>query len=73
MSERFEERADLCPSCGGELLPLVFGYPSPEMMKAANRGEIALGGCVLPEDPPLYECSACDSRFYERDLTFTVP
>ena len=64
---------DLCQSCGGELLPLVFGYPSPEMMKAATRGETALGGCVLPEDPPLYECSACDSRFYERDLTFTVP
>ena len=29
---------DLCQSCGGELLPLVFGYPSPEMMKAATRG-----------------------------------
>jgi hypothetical protein len=46
-----------CPSCGSPGKPLLFGYPRPEAMDAAERGEIALGGC-MPE-PFTMRCTNC--------------
>jgi hypothetical protein len=28
-------------------VPLMMGYPSPEGLEAASRGEIVLGGCII--------------------------
>ena len=43
------------------MLPIVFGFPMPEMLEAAERGEIALGGCVVTGEDPTHQCSACGS------------
>jgi hypothetical protein len=42
-----------CPSCSAtHVIRIAYGYPGPEMWAAADRGEIALGGCVIgPENP----------------------
>jgi hypothetical protein len=47
-----------CPACGGRAIPILYGMPSPHsgMMEAAERGEIAIGGCVIPERPPAFTC-----------------
>lgn len=54
-----------CPVCSSsETVPLAFGFPGPEMMDAADRGEIVLGGCCLPEGPiPRWHCAACRVDF----------
>jgi hypothetical protein len=50
----------LCPRCGSaDVLRIVYGYPTPEAFEAADRGDIALGGCVIGEESPAYECRAC--------------
>jgi hypothetical protein len=55
-----------CPTCGSERLVRVeFGFPSRRMMDAAERGEIVLGGCAIPDERPdlkRAECLDCRAR-----------
>ncbi|MFR9780005.1 hypothetical protein ACL02O_28615 [Micromonospora sp. MS34] len=45
-----------CPECGATGVPLMFGLPVPEAHQAARNGDLALGGCLLPEEPPNWQC-----------------
>ncbi|MEU4620179.1 hypothetical protein AB0G04_09405 [Actinoplanes sp. NPDC023801] len=45
-----------CPECGTTGVPLLFGLPVPEAHAAARDGDLALGGCVMPERPPNRQC-----------------
>jgi hypothetical protein len=47
-----------CPECGAAGVPLIFGLPVPEAREAAENGELALGGCLMPTQPPNWQCSA---------------
>ena len=53
----------MCPKCGGAARPIMYGFPSPAMFGAAERGEIALGGCTLDPSNPVWECRSCGQRF----------
>ena len=48
----FDERAPL------PLEPIVHGYPTPETMERAERGEVILGGCDPTFDPEIL-CPTC--------------
>jgi hypothetical protein len=49
-----------CPACGGKtVVPIAYGLPGPEMQQAARRGELVLGGCVLWDDQPAFQCLEC--------------
>ena len=49
-----------CPRCGASAaLRILYGYPTPEAFEAAERGELAIGGCMIGEESPDYECGAC--------------
>ena len=37
--------------------------PSSEAMDAEARGEIALGGCIIPWEPLHYRCLACNCEW----------
>ncbi|MET7806002.1 hypothetical protein [Micromonospora chersina] len=55
----YEYRASVipaCPECGAAGVPLVFGLPVPEAVDAAESGDLALGGCLLPDQPPNWQC-----------------
>ena len=53
-----------CPSCGGgDVVPIVYGFPAGETQRQAQRGEIVLGGCCVFPDPPTHECRACGRSF----------
>ncbi len=53
-------RAPHCPLCGAaNPLPVAYGLPSSELMERAEQGEVALGGCVIGDDPARYRCRAC--------------
>ena len=51
-----------CPQCGAKVLRIQYGYPSPETMEAAERGEL-LGGCCINPDSPDYACPVCGQSF----------
>jgi hypothetical protein len=36
---------ETCPKCESEkTIPIIYGYPSPELWDAVNKGEVMLGG-----------------------------
>lgn len=54
----------LCPDCKQRAgVEIGYGYPSPELMEAASRGDIVLGGCCLTEEAPERECTACGHQW----------
>ena len=38
----------VCEGCGAPIAPVIYGYPSRELMEQAQRGEVRLGGCIVP-------------------------
>lgn len=52
-----------CKRCGAPTIPIVYGYPSESMFREAERGMIALGGCIISHDNPRFQCTAgCDTE-----------
>ena len=63
MSDR-KPRKKPCPKCGSlDVIPIEYGYPGPEMMDAAEKGLIELGGCCVTGDDPRRLCKACGEAF----------
>ncbi|WP_370323786.1 hypothetical protein [Euzebya sp.] len=56
---RSPRRPTACPICGELEVPVVYGYPSPELVDMAERGEVQLGGCIRPLLPTPRRCSRC--------------
>ena len=53
-----------CPACGStETVKILYGYPTVEAFMAAERGEIALGGCCISGNDPTRHCKACGQDF----------
>ena len=46
-----------------EVVPIVWGMPDEELFESADRGEVALGGCIVTGEDPHYECRRCSSRW----------
>lgn len=47
-----------CPLCGAEeIVPILYGYPSPEAQRLADAGKIELGGCLGFGSP--WICESC--------------
>lgn len=66
-AEPHPRRSLRCPRCGStDTARIVYGYPGPEMLAAAERGEIVLGGCSITGDDPTRQCRACDHEFGTR-------
>ncbi len=53
------DAAAICPVCGDTGIPIVFGLPDAELRHAEERGEVALGGCVVSEGDPDHQCGSC--------------
>jgi hypothetical protein len=65
---RLEQQPDRphtkCPSCGSkEIIPIVYGLPSPEDFERAARGEIELGGCCIV--PVNRRCRSCNYMWHD--------
>jgi len=45
-----------CSKCDSEkVVPILYGYPSGDMVEKLSRGEVKLGGCnVMPDSPKWY-------------------
>lgn len=39
-----------CPKCGGKVVKIVYGEPSPELFEMADRKEVVLGGCCIQKE-----------------------
>jgi len=50
----------LCPSCGAsDAVPILYGLPDAEGFRAAEAGQVILGGCSLTSSSPDTHCVSC--------------
>lgn len=60
---------DRCPACHSERVrEILYGYPLPDAMDAANRDELVLGGCEIDESNPSWRCLDCHADIHQEDL-----
>ena len=54
-----------CPFCGSdEVVPIVWGYPGPDLIPDLEAGKIVLGGCVVSDRDPSWFCNHCHTLIY---------
>ena len=52
---------EICPECGKNLIPIIYGYPMPGMLDSEKNGvEYILGGCCVGDDSPTHYCNHCE-------------
>jgi len=59
-----------CPECNGTwIAEILWGYPSDmtPIEEALERKEIVLGGCLVTNHDPRWECNSCYHKWGERD------
>ena len=59
---KYKYDVKICPDCGGELIPILWGYPDNSDLEKSAKGELHLGGCsvIVPFD---YYCKKCTHEF----------
>lgn len=44
-------------------MPIVYGHPTHETAHQAERGWLALGGCMVGDDDDEWSCNGCEMMF----------
>lgn len=57
-----------CPKCGSKrVIPILWGMPSPEAEREADKGRVYLAGCVMLAPTPEWHCVSCRHQWgFER-------
>ena len=64
------ELTDSCPKCKNQKTALIlWGYMpvTDELQKKLNAEEIVLGGCLVTDHDPKWQCNKCLHQWGERD------
>jgi len=46
----------ICPECGAEGVPIVYGMPGLDLFEDEEAGRVVLGGCIIEEENPNWSC-----------------
>lgn len=56
-----------CPKCKSENnVKIIYGYPTAQTMKEAEKGSIHLGGCEVTGNDPTRFCKDCGKEFLKK-------
>ena len=70
LSKKTSQPEKNCPFCGSDnISSIIYGYPSPELLDKAARGEVSLGGCVITNYDPNKKCNVCGKSWNTHDIT----
>ena len=59
----------VCPACGTMVVvPIVYGLPGLKTLDLAYQGGMALGGCCVFGECPIWHCQKCGHRWELIDL-----
>ena len=62
--EAVERTDQLCPACSaGDPLEIAYGLPGYELFEHAAELGYALGGCVLSDESPKWQCRVCETQW----------
>jgi hypothetical protein len=55
-----ESALNTCPKCESLcMIPIVYGKPGERLERAAARGLVELGGCIVEHSNPTHRCLEC--------------
>jgi len=60
-----------CPSCNSENVAwILWGYPDcmDKIKQELEDGKIILGGCLVNDHDPEWECNDCHHRFQSNEI-----
>jgi hypothetical protein len=62
---RRRSRRPVCPACryDDQVVPIIYGMPTPELIEQSRRGEVALGGSCIGPDAHDWYCKGCLESF----------
>jgi hypothetical protein len=61
-----------CPRChSDEVVPILYGTPSPEMVEESRAGRVALGGRMVWPEAPDWRCVMCSHEWREDEAGHT--
>ena len=59
-----ESKVKECPKCGSkDYIPILHGYPSPEAIEKAEKGELILAGCCSFGDETTKQWKNCGESY----------
>jgi hypothetical protein len=64
---RSRKKPDNCPECGSwRFAAILYGLlaQSPELDRDLEAGRIVLGGCVVTDYDPAWQCVDCGAQIY---------
>jgi hypothetical protein len=65
------KKKPICPLCGsGEIIPIVYGLPGPELVEKSEKDKVILGGCMVWENQPQSHCNDCGNEWRGNGTTF---
>jgi hypothetical protein len=51
----------VCPEYGSKnVVPIIYGYPSAELVQKEKEDKVRLGGCCITPTAPKYACNECN-------------
>ena len=61
----------ICPECKSKNVALILwgylGYYDETMQQQVEKKEIVIGGCLVTDHDPKWECNVCNHRWGERE------
>lgn len=58
------KKKQTCPKCeASEVVDIVYGYPTEEVLQSWFKKEIELGGCIVRNENPIYKCKKCNHQW----------
>ena len=64
----YEERPTECPVCGSkDIVTILWGLPSSPTPVDEEGRPYAIGGCLIPMDPPTWICGQCDTELHSTE------
>jgi hypothetical protein len=54
---------EMCTSCGGEAVHILWGLATSEMGALEEQGSLVLGGCLVDDDSPDWQCMSCGHQW----------
>ncbi|MDO5443593.1 MAG: hypothetical protein Q4G10_07975 [Bacteroidia bacterium] len=61
------KKPDKCSQCGGKVVRILYGEPTAEAGKKAERKQLILGGCCISMDgDPQWGCVECGQKYWKK-------
>ena len=60
-----------CPNCENDLVKIIYGMPSSDIIEKVKKKEVYIGGCEITDYVPIYHCYNCNRNYFDNLKDYT--